>query len=713
MSAHAERISRRRNATSGRPFGGLLARFAESSWLSLLIAGAVAAICFGAGGGLVLGPDTTVEIALTLAGGLLAAGACVLAVPGSGRLWGGGCAVAIFSLAAYSIASVAWSVAPDNSWIESNRTLAYAATFVGAVALVRLAGDRWRSMLAGLLLAIVAVCAYSLVAKMFPETLAASDTSSRLRAPFSYWNAVGLTAALGVPPCLWLASRRDGHGALAGLGVSGLTLLLVTLVLSYSRGALLAFGIGLAFWFVFVGLRLRGAAALAIAALGAAPVLLWSFGQAGLTKNGEPLVVRSATGHRLGLLLAAALVATLLLALLARFALERDPPSERARRRAGVALLVAVALVPLGGIGLLAASSRGLSGSITHAWNSVTSANGKVAASGPSRFTAASNDHALYWREGIDVFQAHPLLGTGAGSFPIAAARYRTSQAYAAQAHSYVVQTLSDLGLVGLALSLLLAGGWCLAVVRTTAGQRRAPRSAELEAERAGLLTLASCVVVFTVHSGVDWTWFVPGDAVIALLAAGWVAGRGPIAGAARAALALRRAPLAVAGASIAVALALVVAWSQWQPLRAADTTTSALTASGTQPARSVVLAHAAVAQDPLSLDARFALAAAQQAAGQATAARATLSEAVALQPSNADSWYQLASFDIAANHLRLALGELRPALYLDPQSKPDRTVYLAVLAEVQVQANRAAARAAARRRAQQQRSRSHSKRRG
>ena len=37
-------------------------------------------------------------------------------------------------------------------------------------------------------------------------------------------------------------------------------------------------------------------------------------------------------------------------------------------------------------------------------------------------------------------------------------------------------------------------------------------------------------VVVFGVHSLVDWTWYVPGDACVALLCAGWLAGRGPLA---------------------------------------------------------------------------------------------------------------------------------------------------------------------------------------
>ncbi len=36
-------------------------------------------------------------------------------------------------------------------------------------------------------------------------------------------------------------------------------------------------------------------------------------------------------------------------------------------------------------------------------------------------------------------------------------------------------------------------------------------------------------VVAFGVSSAIDWTWFVPGVAVPALVAAGWLAGRGPL----------------------------------------------------------------------------------------------------------------------------------------------------------------------------------------
>jgi len=95
-------------------------------------------------------------------------------------------------------------------------------------------------------------------------------------------------------------------------------------------------------------------------------------------------------------------------------------------------------------------------------------------------------------------------------------------------------------------------------------------------------------VVVFGVHSFIDWTWYVPGNAGVALLFAGWLAGRGPLEPEqARAAArtswrsgwtpALLRVRLAEAGpVRLGVALAVIVAallavWSQWQPQRSED----------------------------------------------------------------------------------------------------------------------------------------------
>ena len=84
------------------------------------------------------------------------------------------------------------------------------------LALVRLAPARWPSVLGGVVLASVAVCGYALLSKVFPSGLAHDEVYARLREPFGYWNAVGLTAAMGCPAASgWAraARSRARHGA--------------------------------------------------------------------------------------------------------------------------------------------------------------------------------------------------------------------------------------------------------------------------------------------------------------------------------------------------------------------------------------------------------------------------------------------------------------------------------------------------------------------
>ena len=78
--------------------------------------------------------------------------------------------------------------------------------------------------------------------------------------------------------------------------------------------------------------------------------------------------------------------------------------------------------------------------------------------------------------------------------------------------------------------------------------------------------------------------------------------------------------------------------------------------------------ARTAVARDPLSPFAKFALASAEQAGGQAYTARATLEEAVREQPSNPQTWLELARNELSSSP-RLALHALQATIYLNPES--------------------------------------------
>ena len=671
-------------------------------WTTLALAAICCFVTFNAKGGLNLEAMTNTEMALTLGSGALIA-VCVLLAPQGARAYGAWPVGLLLAFAALSGISIVWSVQPDHSWQDAGRLLAYSAVFAAGVALVRVAPARWPAILGGLALGAVVVCAYALATKVFPASLAPSNTYARLKEPYGYWNAVGLSAAMGVVCCLWLGARRTGHALLRALAYPAMGLLLLTLLLSYSRGALVALAVGLALWFATVPLRLRGATLLIVGALGGGAVAAWDFSTQALSSEGVALAQRTTAGHRLGALIVAVLLALAVVGVAIGFRSSSHPPSLLARRRAGAALLATMALAVVAFAGALALSHRGLAGSVSHAVHDLTDPNAKPPPNTPGRLTAVASVRARYWKEGLQVFAAHPLVGAGAEGYATAHLRYETETLEVRHAHSFIVQTLADLGIAGLLVALALLVAWLAAAGRAThpfnrrwrraagarpgalkgTGWRRLPAGTQRRytPERVAMLSMLSLVVVFGAHSLIDWTWYVPGDACVALLCAGWLAGRGPLtAGLDEEPLADVRPVLAgarpsytrVAIATATVLAALLAAWSQWQPLRSEEASQEAdahLEAHDTRAA--LAAADTAVARDPLSIEALFTLASVQRVSGEDARARATLVRAVRLQPSNPQTWLALGRYDLqsAPGEARAALRELQAAVYLDPES--------------------------------------------
>jgi hypothetical protein len=713
--------------------------------LTLLTAAIFCFITFFAGGGLPpVQQATTMEIILTLGCGALVAGVVLLTAPGK-RVYGLWSVGLLLAFAALSALSVVWSVQPDASWQNAGLMLAYSAVFGAAVVLARAAPARWPAVIGGVTLAAVVVCGYALLTKVFPSWLDAHDTYARLQAPYGYWNATGLTAAIGVLGCMWLGARRAGHALLSALAYPAIGLLLVTLMLAYSRGALVATAVGLALWLCIVPLRLRGAAVLLTGAVGAGLVVAWDFSTHALSAESVALHARVVAGRQLGVLLVVMLVLLALLGVAIGFYTSRRPLSRSARGNAGAVLLGILVLAVIAFAGALATSQRGFTGSISHGFHTLTNPHAAVPLNTPGRLTAIGSVRARYWNEALKVFQAHPALGAGARSYGTARLRYRTEDLEANDAHGFVVQTLADLGLVGLAIALALLATWMAAAGRAThpfnrrwtswrelkrtgwqgfgwraiddppsaSGDRSGASERTYSPERIGMLSMLCIVVVFGVHSTVDWTWFVPGNACVALLCAGWLAGRGPLGAMAGSGLPAgieladatalpgnaetgelrppsptsespdpddrpRRLrlpylgevdPLRMGIAVTVVVAALLAAWAQWQPQRSTDASQEALALSASNPKAARSAAQNAVAYDPVSAEALFTLSTIQQHAGETALARATLVRAVHLQPSNPQTWKALGEYDLRTGNYPAALNELRATVYLNPEA--------------------------------------------
>ncbi|HZO37464.1 MAG TPA: O-antigen ligase family protein [Solirubrobacteraceae bacterium] len=669
----------------------------NAGWLyTALLAAVLSWIAIRGNGGLRVGNVTAVEIAVDLCAGVVAVVA-LLAAPNLRRRGHGAVAAVTFAiLVLFAMVSTVWSIDPSQSWIEANRLISYLCVFLIGMALARLAPHRWPALLGGVTVAAVAVSAYALGHVTFPVECADQFCYARLQQPFGYWNAVGLMAALGIPGCLWFGARRAGHAALNALAYPATAVLLIVLLLSYSRGALLALIVGCAFWFAVTPLRLRGAAVLGIAGAGAMAVIAWAFSQPALSDDNVPLAQREGAGHELLAAVLVLLLALLLAGLAIGFRTARVAPSAQARRRAGAAILVGLALLPVAGAAKLATTDRGLTGSISHEWNQLTDTSADATPSnGPNRLTEIGSVRARYWNDALTIFKEHPIAGVGSGGYAIARLRVRDDHTDVEHAHGYIVQTLADRGLIGIGLSLAALVAFAIAAAQATGlGRRRRGRPRPPSSpERIGLLTMTTVIVVFGVHSLVDWTWFIPGVAIPPLLLGGWLAARGPLELPTRAPdrllarmrIGTRATPRATA-AVVAAAVALTAAWATWQPQRSINANNAALDALFRGDiAEARKLAHAAHDRDPLSIDPYITSATIERRAGDNAAALAAYQAAVRLQPGNPETWSSLAEFQLnALKRPKTAKTTVSAALYLDPHSTDD--------IDTLIQANRAIA---------------------
>ena len=643
--------------------------------VTLVLAAALCAVTAVADGGMRLGATTATEIGILLvSGGIIAA--ALIAAPARDRLHGALPVAAFLALTAYAAWSITWAVNPSDAWVEANRHLTYLAAFAAAVALAHLAPRRFSAVLGAITLSAVLISLYALLTKVLPGVLNEDEIYARLREPYGYWNSVGIAAAIAVPGLLWLGARRTGHGALNALAAPGLAICVATVLLAYSRGALVAAAIGVGLWFAVVPLRLRAVAVLAIGGIGGAAIALWSFGQHGLSDDRVELAVRESAGYELGLGIAAVLLVVLVVSLAVSFWVAERPPSAAARRQAGAVILICLALVPVAVAAALALSDRGFGGSISHTWTTLTDPSATPPANDPGRLTAAGSVRARYWNEALKAFRDNLWQGVGAGGYATVRPRYREDEIDVRHAHGYVVQVAADLGLIGLAVTLALLAAWLAAALRAT-GLWPGMRGLPYTPERLALLTLVAIAVTFGVHSLIDFTWFVPGNALPALLAAGFVAGRGPLLRPEPLVRPLRsrlrrgvRDPLRVTGAVAAIALAIVAAWAVTGPWRSAEAGQDALALLD----RGEVDAARSKAMDardlnPLSVEPLYELSVVEQKAGRDAAARAALEQAVRLQPDNPKTWLRLSQLELyVLDRPDVALDAIRPALYLDPR---------------------------------------------
>jgi O-antigen ligase/polysaccharide polymerase Wzy-like membrane protein len=659
--------------------------------LPLILGAALVGVAFGAEGGTELTRTTVTGILLVLVSGVVIAAAFLWARAGAIH---GMTTLLLFSLLAlFTAASVLWSIVPELTYVEAGRTFAYVAVFAAAVAGARLAPRAAPQLLLGILIGAIVPVTYALASRVWPAALAENEVSNRLGAPFDYWNAVGCVAAMAVPITLWLGSRRTGSALARVLAYPAMGIFVLAILLTQSRGAAAAAAVGAAAWYVLVPLRLRSLPVLVFPLVAAAAVSAWALSKDPFTKSLQPLSAKEAVAGDFAGLVLLMVVLLLLVGAAVTAGAERRVPSARMRRRVGVAAVAVACLLPLAAFTSVAFSERGIGDRI----HDLTSETDVAPQEGGGRVFAASSTRGKYWREAFRVFDDRPIAGVGAGAFEKARLRHRTDASVTQHAHGWIPQTMADLGLIGLAITTFLFLAWLLATLSATGllprrltraeGDDAPAQRRDWDRDRIALVSLGLVPLVFGVQSLLDWTWFIQEPAVMALIPAGFLAGRGPFdeetrePGTAEPATARRWRPdrVRVAGAVGAVLTALLVAWAIWQP-EASDRATNEALALADEKKFDAAIAKTEDAEElnPLTPDPLLVRASIETAANREADAQENLERAVILFPGDPQTWYRLAAFQLGTlDAPEQALDTIRGGLYLDPHSRTASQLFL------------------------------------
>jgi O-Antigen ligase len=424
--------------------------------IALVLAAAIAVLGFKSGGYF---PPMWSWLTFAFAGVLLAGVAL-----GTPRRWSPlevTIVAALAALAGWTLLSATWSVDPSQSVREAERALVYLA----AVAAILLLGDsrRIRELTVAVCGAISVVVSYALLDYLFSSHPGPEGFEGFLLfRPIGYANALGILATIAALLALGLVDADESR-LVRCLGAAALVPLAATLVLTSSRGALVALALGFAVMLDVASQRLRLTTSSLIVT--PAPLLAAALSAHADLLTGTPFF-RSHRAEHLGIALIVLTVAAGFCGLLLRNAYSR----RAAVTAVSVTAACSVALVAFAG------------------------ASGRTPGYGGPR--------SDYWHVAQREWQSRPLTGTGAGTFGTYWRREGTAQG-AQDAHNLYLETLAELGVVGLALLVAV-------LIPPLVAFRSARREPLVPA-------LLAAYAAYLLHAAVDWDWEMPVVTVAAL----------------------------------------------------------------------------------------------------------------------------------------------------------------------------------------------------
>lgn len=550
--------------------------------------------------------------------------------------------------------SAGWASNDGVAFTELTRALGYLGVFVLVVLLG--GGSGARPWLTGLAIGLAVVAAIALGSRLQPSWFPHQELDrflpaarARLSYPVNYWNGLGACMAGAGALLAWLgAAARSLPGRAVAVGL--LPLPIVVIFLTSSRGGAAAGAAGLIVLLLAAPRRVQtlagglvgGAAGAILVALTASrsDIVDGRLGSAAAGQQGDDLLLATIV-----LVVVAAGVRALIDRPLMRVSLPL--PGRRVLAAAGATALAAVAI---------AAVALASSGRLDKLKEPPAEAVQPQAGLVTSHFTSGSGSGRYqFWQSGWKAFEKEPLHGIGAGAYESWWARTATISYAIRDAHSWFVESLAELGIVGglLAIGFVLAGA--------VAGLRRriadSPWALELGA---GLALLAAA----TVSAAIDWTWELPAAFLLLLLPVALLTGPATAIGAGRTRGARAWWVAAMLVSALAIVVSIVALVTQ---VELGDSRDAARRGDLADAGRA---ADAAIAVQPWAAAPRLQRALVDERSGQLKAALRSQAEALERAPEDWRLWVTGARLRTKDGDVRGAERALGQARKLNPRAQ-------------------------------------------
>lgn len=417
------------------------------------------------------------------------------------------------AFAVWTLISIRWAPDAERAFEQFNQVALYVAVLAIAVIVARLVPAS--VLVGGVALAVAAVAGVALVSRCFPSTFGLQPGSTilealknRLSFPTGYWNGLGIEVALAYPLLLSIMASRRSRLASA-LAALPLPILAAVMYLTSSRGAFVAAAIGVVALLLLAPRRWAALAAVVVAGVAGAVAVAVLVPKSALVNGDVDTALGVHQGHHAALWIGLACIATALAwAGMTELGRRLPSPSRTVGRvtAAALVLLVIAAIVLAHPIAKFHDFKSNPPIANTHGTQTT---NHLLASSGSGRWQ--------FWSAAVSEFRAHPLNGGGAGSWQAWWLQHGSLTVFSQFAHSLYLESLGELGIVG----LLLIGA---AVLVAVAG---AIRSALL-LESSEVAGAAACGIAFFTAAAYDWVWQLAGIAAVGVGMLGFALGALP-----------------------------------------------------------------------------------------------------------------------------------------------------------------------------------------